>query len=300
MITTDVKLTVKDLKSDVKPIWCPGCGDYGVLSGVFKTIIDLQLDPSHVAIVSGIGCSGRFPAFVSAYGFHGVHGRALPLATGVKLANPELTVFVVGGDGDAFSIGAGHLPHAARRNVDLTYVVMDNNIYGLTKGQPSATSPADVAIDSTTRNRGRRKGMAGLLNLAQAGTPVNPIELALGYNASFVARAFSGKPKELNEILQAAVLHEGFSFVQVISPCTTFYDTYGLWRQLAEPLPDDHDPSDRAAAFRLAMEPGKGYIGIFFQAERPSFEDQLAKLVSQPTDAFAPVAISGLLEEFVI
>jgi 2-oxoglutarate ferredoxin oxidoreductase subunit beta len=251
-----------------------------------------------VAIISGIGCSGRFPAFANAYGFHGVHGRALPLATGVKLANPDWTVFAVGGDGDVFSIGAGHLPHAARRNVDITLVVMDNSIYGLTKGQPSATSPVDVAVDSTVKHRGRRKGMVGLLGLAQANEPINPIALTLGYNASFVARAFSGRLKELIEILKAAVLHTGFSFVQVISPCTTFYDTYGLWRQIAEPVPEDHDVTDRATAFKLALEPDKGYMGIFFQQERPSFEDHLARLIAEPTDAFAPSAISSLLNRF--
>ena len=298
MITTDVKLTVQDLKSGVKPIWCPGCGDYGVLNSVFRTIIDLSLDPSHVAIISGIGCSGRFPAFAKAYGFHGVHGRALPLATGVKLANPDLTVFVVGGDGDAFSIGAGHLPHAARRNVDLTYVVMDNSIYGLTKGQPSATSPANVAIDSTVNNKGRRKGMAGLLNLAQANEPVNPIAMALAYDASFIARGFSAKPRELNEILKAAVQHKGFSFVQVISPCTTFYDTFSFWRERAELLPEDHDPGDRAAAFARALEPDRGYLGIFYQKQRPAFEDEVARLVTEPTDRYAPTAISGLLDQF--
>jgi 2-oxoglutarate ferredoxin oxidoreductase subunit beta len=298
MITTDVKLSIKDLKSDVKPIWCPGCGDFGVLTSVFRTVIDLKLDPSHVAIVSGIGCSGRFPAFVNAYGFHGVHGRALPLATGTKLANPDLTVFVVGGDGDAFSIGAGHLPHAARRNVNLTYVVMDNSIYGLTKGQPSATSPEDVAIDSTVKNKGRRKGMAGMLNLAQANEPLNPLAMALAYDTSFVARGFSGSPKELNEILKTAVLHDGFSFVQVISPCTTFYNTYDLWREKAEPLPEDHDPSDRVTAFQRALETDRGYTGIFYRHERPSFEDQVAKLVAERSDTFAPTAISGLLDRF--
>ncbi|MBN1314434.1 MAG: 2-oxoacid:ferredoxin oxidoreductase subunit beta, partial [Anaerolineales bacterium] len=215
-----------------------------------------------------------------------------------KLANPELTVLVVGGDGDAFSIGAGHLPHAARRNVDITYVVMDNSIYGLTKGQPSATSPMDVVKDSTVKNKGRRKGMMGLLNLAQTVAPVNPIAMALAYQASFVARGFSGQPKELNELLKAAVLHKGFSFVQVISPCTTFYDTYQFWRELAEPLPEDHNPSDRSAAFDLALRIDKGYMGLFYQEERPCFEDQVEKLVAQPTDAFAPTAISSLLETF--
>jgi 2-oxoglutarate ferredoxin oxidoreductase subunit beta len=298
MITTELNLKLNDLRSDVKPIWCPGCGDYGVLSSVMRTIIDLKLDPSHVAVISGIGCSGRFPAFINTYGFHGVHGRALPVATGVKLANPELTVFVMGGDGDAFSIGAGHLPHAARRNVNLTYVVMDNSIYGLTKGQPSATSPVDVAVDSTVKNKGRRKGMAGMLTLAEAAEPVNPLAMVLSYGASFVGRGFSGKPKELNELLKAAVLHDGFSFVQVISPCTTFYDTYDLWRERVEPVPEGHDVTDRAAAFRLALEVDRGYIGLFYREERPSFEDQVAKLVAEPSDSHAPTAISGLLDRF--
>jgi 2-oxoglutarate/2-oxoacid ferredoxin oxidoreductase subunit beta len=298
MITTDVKFKINDLKSGVKPIWCPGCGDFGVLNSVFRTVIDLSLDPSHVAIISGIGCSGRFPAFAKAYGFHGVHGRALPLATGTKLANPDLTVFVVGGDGDAFSIGAGHLPHAARRNVDINYVVMDNNIYGLTKGQPSATSPMDVAEDSMVTKKGRRKGMSGLLNLAQANEPINPIAMALAYDASFVARAFSAQPRELAAILKAAVLHPGFSFVQVISPCTTFYDTYNFWREIAEPLPEDHDPTDRAAAFGRALEIDKGYLGIFYQKERPSFEEEMSRLVAEPTDEFAPTAVAGLLDKY--
>jgi 2-oxoglutarate ferredoxin oxidoreductase subunit beta len=192
----DEKLTVKDLKSDVKPIWCPGCGDFGVLSSVMKVIIDMQLDPASVAIVSGIGCSGRFPAFLNAYGFHGVHGRALPIATGLKASRPDLTVFVVGGDGDAFSIGGGHLAHAARRNIDITYVVMDNEIYGLTKGQPSATSPADILQLSTSgESKGNRKGMIGLLDTHQTEDALNPLAMLLAYNASYVARAFSGRPR---------------------------------------------------------------------------------------------------------
>src|SRR5512135_2592961 len=234
-----VKMTASDYKSSVKPIWCPGCGDFGVLSAFYKALADLQVDPCNAVIVSGIGCSGRFPAFVEAYGFHGVHGRALPLATGVKMANPNLTVCVVGGDGDAFSIGAGHVPHAARRNVDITYIVMDNEIYGLTKGQPSPTSPMGME---------KKASPYGTVD-----SPIDPIQMALAYNASFVARGFSSKPKEVTELIKAAMTHKGFSFVQVLSPCVTFYDTYDHFKQITAPMPEGHDPSDRGKAMTLAM-----------------------------------------------
>jgi 2-oxoglutarate ferredoxin oxidoreductase subunit beta len=234
MITLTEPIKVKDLKSDVKPIWCPGCGDFGVLNAVLKALTDLELDPAHVAIASGIGCSGRFPAFVNAYGFHGVHGRVLPLATGIKLANPELTVFAVGGDGDAFSIGAGHLPHAVRRNVDITYVVMDNEIYGLTKGQPSPTSPLGME---------RKASPYGTYDI-----PLNPIAMVLSYGATFVARGFSSQPR----------------------PCVTFYDTYARFKDIAVPIPEDHDPADRAAAMELALQTDIQHLGVFYQEERAS------------------------------
>jgi 2-oxoglutarate ferredoxin oxidoreductase subunit beta len=256
MITLTEPLTVKDLKSDVKPIWCPGCGDFGVLNALLKALTDLKLDPAHVAIASGIGCSGRFPAFVNAYGFHGVHGRVLPLATGIKLANPELTVFAVGGDGDAFSIGAGHLPHAARRNVDITYIVMDNEIYGLTKGQPSPTSPVGME---------KKASPYGTYD-----SPLNPIAMVLAYGATFVARGFSSQPRDLTELIKRAVQHPGFAFIQAISPCVTFFDTYAQFKETTAPIPEDHDPTDPAAAIQLALKRDAQYLGVFYE------EDQLS------------------------
>lgn len=256
MITIQEPIKVKDLKSDVKPIWCPGCGDFGVLNAMLKALSDLQLDPAHVVIASGIGCSGRFPAFVNAYGFHGVHGRVLPLATGIKVANPELVVFAVGGDGDAFSIGAGHLPHAARRNVDITYIVMDNEIYGLTKGQPSPTSPLGME---------KKASPYGTYD-----SPLNPLAMVLSYGASFVARGFSSQPRELTELIKRGVRHVGFSFIQVISPCVTFYDTYAHFKESTAPIPEDHDPLDRAAAIKLALEVNTQYLGVFYEEERAS------------------------------
>ena len=281
MITVAEKIAVKDLKSDLKPIWCPGCGDFGVLNALLKALTDLKLDPNYVTIASGIGCSGRFPAFVNAYGFHGVHGRVLPLATGIKLGNPELTVLAVGGDGDAFSIGAGHLPHAARRNVDITYIVMDNEIYGLTKGQPSPTSPI-----------GMKK------KVSPYGTydaPLNPIAMVLAYGASFVARGFSSQPRELTEIIKRGVQHKGFSFIQVISPCVTFFDTYAHFKEATAPLPDGHDPSDRLAAMKLALETGTHYLGIFYEDGRPPHDAGVRRVQEEAGDSFS---LENLLDFF--
>lgn len=246
-----------DYKSDVKPIWCPGCGDYGVLSAFYRALSDLGIAPEQAVIASGIGCSGRFPAFVEAYGFHGVHGRALPLATGIKMANPELLVCAVGGDGDAFSIGGGHVPHAARRNVDITYLVMDNEIYGLTKGQPSPTSPLGME---------KKASPYGTIE-----APLNPILMALAYNASFVARGFSARPKELIELIKMAVTHKGFAFLQIISPCVTFNDTYEHFKQITTPLPSNHDVTDRSRAMALALDEENMYLGVFYRVERPSY-----------------------------
>jgi 2-oxoglutarate ferredoxin oxidoreductase subunit beta len=284
-LAADKKLTVKDLKSDVKPIWCPGCGDYGVLSSVMKVIVDKRLDPSSVAVISGIGCSGRFPAFLSAYGFHGVHGRALPIATGLKAARPDLTVMVVGGDGDAFSIGGGHLSHAARRNINITYVVMDNEIYGLTKGQPSATSPADIlALSTSGERKGNRKGMIGLLNTHQTEESLNPLAMVLAYNASFVARAFSGRPKEMTDLIRQGLEHPGFSFIQVMSPCVTFYNTYDHYRDGVTDLPKEHDPGDKMAALALALDTSRFYTGLFYQEHRPTFDERIAAIQSAPDE----------------
>ena len=194
-----VNLTANDYKSEARPVWCPGCGDYGVLNSFYKAVSELGIPPEQLVVTSGIGCSGRLPAFINSYGLHGTHGRALPLATGIKMAHPELVVIAAGGDGDAFSIGMGHFPHTARRNMDLTYIVMDNQIYGLTKGQPSPTS---------------RKGLEKKASpYGTIDNPIDPIHMALSFNATFVARGFSSRPKELVKPLKAAIIHKGFSFL---------------------------------------------------------------------------------------
>jgi len=232
-------VNANEYKSQVKPIWCPGCGDYAVLTALLRAFATLQLPKEDIVIASGIGCSSRFPAFVDTYGIHGVHGRALPLASGIKLGRPETTVVAVGGDGDGFSIGGGHIPHAARRNINITYIVMDNNVYGMTKGQPSPTTPLGTV------------GKASPYGSQEQ--PLNPLLMALSYNVSFVARCFSGRPREMSQVFVQALRHPGFALIQVLSPCVTFFNTYDHYRRLTRPLPADHDPADRLKAMARAM-----------------------------------------------
>ncbi|MBI5034793.1 MAG: 2-oxoacid:ferredoxin oxidoreductase subunit beta [Chloroflexi bacterium] len=257
-----VNLTPNDYKSDLHPIWCPGCGDFGVLASFYKAVSELHIPNEQLVVVSGIGCSSRFPAFVNAYGFHGTHGRALPLATGVKMSRPELKVVTVGGDGDAFSIGMGHIPHAIRRNVDITYIVMDNEIYGLTKGQASPTSPLGMERKASPYGTVER--------------PLNPLLMALAAGASWVARGFSSKPKELTELIKQGMEHKGFSLLQVYSPCVTFYDTYDHFKQVTKPLPADHNSRDRMGAMKYAMDEENLYLGLFYQEERPTYDEAYA------------------------
>ena len=211
-------LKAKDYKSDIKPVWCPGCGDFAVLSAVTKALAYLQLAKERVAMISGIGCSSRLPAYVDSFGFHGVHGRALAVASGLKAARPDLTVLVAGGDGDGFSIGGNHFLHACRRNMDLTYIVMDNEVYGMTKGQASPTTQPDwVHSKLTPRGTGVRR--------------FQPAAIALAAGASFIARGFAGDPSGLTRLLVEAIQHPGFAFVHVLSPCQTFRPEQKEWKQ---------------------------------------------------------------------
>lgn len=246
----------KDYKSAVKPIWCPGCGHFGVESSLFRALAYLELPPEQVAVISGIGCSSRIPAYTQCYGFHGVHGRAPAVATGLKLARPELTVIVTSGDGDAFSIGGNHFIHACRRNVDMTLLVMDNEVYGMTKGQPSPTTPADW--DS---------------KIAPGGTGVNPfapLAVALASGANFIARGFSGDPNGVTRLLVEAIQHPGFSFVQVLSPCVTYRPEEKFWKKMvhSSSVEPTHDPA--VAGHRLLSDDGFT-TGVFYIGNRPSY-----------------------------
>jgi len=245
--------SVAEYRGDVKPVWCPGCGDFAVLSAMQKSMAAQELDPANVVVCSGIGCSGRTPAFVKCYGFHGLHGRVLPTATGIKLANPSLTVIAVGGDGDGLAIGGGHFPHACRRNVDITYLLLDNNIYGLTKGQFSPTSQVAESTASTP--------------YGNVEAQLDPVELAMTYGATFVARAFSGNPNHMAQLLTQAIQHKGFAFLHVISPCLTFAFPYDYYAPKVQMLPEDHDPRDRMQAMQAAMRADAIPIGLFYKQE---------------------------------
>jgi 2-oxoglutarate ferredoxin oxidoreductase subunit beta len=230
----------KDYRSELDPVWCTGCGDYGMLKALTQALADLEVVPEKLGVVSGIGCSSRLPGYTRAYAFNSLHGRALPIASGLKLARPDITTVVVGGDGDGFSIGLGHLPHAIRRNVDLTYAVLDNGLYGLTKGQSSPTTPIDVK---------HKKHLAGADD-----EPLNPVLLVLAAGCGFVARTHAGNLPHVREMLREAIRYPGFAFVQVLAGCVTFQPA-GYANDLharCQPVPADHDPTDAAAALELA------------------------------------------------
>ena len=250
----------KDYKTDIKPVWCPGCGDFATLSALTKTLAYLQLNKEEVSIISGIGCSSRLPAYIDSYGFHGVHGRALALASGLKAARPELTVIAVGGDGDGFSIGGNHFLHACRRNMDITYIVMDNHVYGMTKGQPSPTTEPDWVSKLAPHGTGLR--------------PFQPLAIALASGAGFIARGFAGDPMTLTRLIHEGLQHRGFSFIEVLSPCPTFRPEQKLWKQQVEPWPYDVTSDPVEAASRIHGDTGLS-TGVIFQRELPVWQPEL-------------------------
>lgn len=259
-----VPLKPLDYKGRIDPDWCPGCGDFAVLKGLQKVCSDLGIMPHEIVTVSGIGCSSNFPGYFNAYGMHTLHGRPLAVATGVKMANPELTVIATGGDGDGYGIGGNHFVHTARRNVDLTYLVMNNQIYGLTTGQVSPTSCINMKTKSTP--------------FGSVETPINPITSAIMNGATFVARGFSGDGKQLMDLMKKAIHHRGFALIDIFSPCVTFNhdNDYKFFKPRVKRLEDEgHDPSDWKSACEKAMQWGETiYTGLFLQKEQPSL-DQL-------------------------
>ncbi|MEO6036534.1 MAG: thiamine pyrophosphate-dependent enzyme [Verrucomicrobiota bacterium] len=253
-------LTKKEIAAD-HPTWCPGCGDFSVLALYFKLIEKRKMLHEQITTVAGIGCSSRFPYFVQAHGVHYIHGRALPFASGISLSRPDLHVFVFGGDGDAFSIGGNHVNHTARKNIKMTYVIMDNFVYGLTKKQTSPTSP--IGFKSKT-------DIWGAID-----QPVNPMKQLISAGATFVARATATNPNHLLQIMEAAMDHDGFSVVECLSECVEFYE--GAF-DAANPrkggafnlVPPEHDVTDEVAAYKLAGEAFPGHFGIFYKVNRPT------------------------------
>jgi len=278
-------------KTEIRPTWCPGCGDFGVVAAVEGALKRLQIPSHNVVIISGIGCSSNLPHFLSSYGFHGIHGRVLPVAEGIRWANHGLTVIGTGGDGDGFGIGAGHFVHAMRRNVDLTYVTMDNQIYGLTTGQASPTSTMGQKTKTTPE---------GVIE-----APIDPISLALASGATYVARGFSGDVKHLTDLVAGGIQHHGFSFVDVFSPCVTYnkLNTFDFFRQRVYKLESaGHDPKDIVAAWQRSLEWGaKIPIGLFYRVEKPTYED-LEEVLSAGPLVHQSTGLRGrerLLDEFV-
>lgn len=263
---SEFNYTANEYKSDLKPVWCPGCGDFGVLNSLYRSMAELRMDPHETVVVSGIGCSSRLPGYVEAYGFNSLHGRALPIATGIKMANPKLNVVVVGGDGDGIAIGGNHFLHTARRNADLTYIMMDNQIYGLTKGQAAPTTPIGDKTKSTTYGNPE--------------AAVDPCALAISFGATWVGRGFSGDIKGTAELMKQAMQHRGFAFLDIISPCVTWRgdDQHKEFRAKVRAVPADHDRTNMNAALAFTSEGGPITTGVLFDVSHATLIDEIVEI----------------------
>ena len=278
------RCSAKDFGNELKPKWCPGCGDFGVMNALYRALASVGRPPHEIAFVSGIGCSSRIPEYTTAYGFNSLHGRALPIAQGIKMAHPELLVLVAGGDADAFSIGGGHFPHAVRRNPDLTYLVMDNQVMGQSDGQVSPTSAKGA------KSRGSTQGSLE--------APINPVLYALAYGAHFVAQGIPADLDGLSKLIEEAIRFPGFAFINIQSPCITFGDpdmqVLVQKTRMKKLKTEGHDPADRAAAMELAQASGDGlYTGVLYKNPNPppSYGSLIASRqrtpALEPSDALA-------------
>lgn len=268
-------VTLNDYTTNEKPQWCPGCGDFGMVMAIKTALTELNIPPHMTAIASGIGCSGKAPHYIHSYGFESLHGRSVPCASAIKLANHDLTVIAEGGDGDGYGIGMEHFMHVMRRNYDMTYIVHNNQIYGLTTGQASPTTMQGMKSKSTPH---------GVLE-----TSFNPIATAIASGATYVARGFAGDMRHLTDLIKGAITHKGFALVDVFQPCVTFNktNTYQWFQQRVYKLDGAHNPKDQDAALAKAFEQEKtNYeklpIGLFYQEERPTYEGQLPQLKKGP------------------
>ena len=292
-MATVVELPAETYKGPVDPDWCPGCGDFGVLRALQTAAGKCGIQPHELLVVSGIGCSSNLPGFINAYGIHSLHGRSVPVATGAHLANTSLKTIITGGDGDGYGIGVGHFIHAMRRNLDVTYIVMDNQIYGLTTGQASPTTTRGHKTKSTP------KGNAEI--------PLNPLALAITAGATFVARGFSGEPAQLQDLMAQAIQHKGFALIDVFSPCVTYnkVNTYPWFKERVYKLEDEKwDTSDPMKAIQKTFEWGEKIpLGLFFKSDQVTYEDtepvlQRGPLVKQPIGISAET-MREFLEEMI-
>lgn len=255
--------TRQDFTNDVKPNWCPGCGDYGVLAAIQSAAVNCGIEPHRLVMATGIGCSSRIAGYIRSYGFHSLHGRALPLAQGIKMANRDLVVVAGGGDGDGFAIGTNHTIHAMRRNMDITYIVMDNQIYGLTKGQTSPHTPHGTVTNTAPQG--------------SIETPLLPSLVALSSGAGFVAQGFSGDMKLTTELIEKGIQHKGFSFINIFSPCVVYHRarSYDWYRDnlISANTIEGYDPGDFSWAVKETIDKNGLITGLLYQKERPSFQD---------------------------
>lgn len=289
---------VKDFETKQFPTWCPGCGDFGIWTALKNAFVAQGLEPHQVVVVFGIGCSGNMASFLNVYGFHGLHGRAIPVATAIKLCNSALHVVAIGGDGDGYGIGLGHLLHAMRRNVDITYVVHNNQVYGLTKGQTSPTSEKGFVTKSTP---------FGVIE-----EPVDPIALAIDIGATYVARGYAGNVKQLTDLIVGGMKHKGFALVDAMQPCVTYNHLntfHWFYQRVYELDKEGHNPADKHAAWQKAMEwPTQLMVdenrldkiptGLFYQEQRSTYGDELPQIAGTPLvkQAIDNIDITPLME----
>ncbi len=266
-MSNNLKL-LTDLDTGSKCNWCPGCGDFGILVALKQALFELKINPEETMIVSGIGCGSQTPHLVKVYGFHSLHGRALPVATAMKMANHKMNVIIIGGDGDGYGIGIAHLIHSSRRNYNVTYIVQNNQVYGLTKGQTSPTSDHGYVSKSTPE---------GVIEV-----PIRPLSIALSAGATFIARGYAGDIMYLKKLIMDGIQHKGFSLIDILQPCVTFnkINTYQWYQQRIHKLDtENHDPTDRMAAFKLTEEWGEKIpVGIYYKEDRWLYEDELLML----------------------
>lgn len=271
-IKEEYHLKPSDFNTSRRPTWCTGCGNFAIWNAMKKTFVKLLLYPHQILVVYGIGCSGNGINFLKSYSFHSLHGRTLPVATGAKIANHKMAVIAVSGDGDGMGIGGNHFIHTCRRNINITNIMHDNRVYGLTTGQTSPTSNLGFRSRSTP---------SGVLEM-----PVNPVSLALAAGATFVARGFSGDIAQLSEIMRKAIKHRGFSFIDILQPCVTFnrVNTYDYYREKVYRIDSikNYDRTDLEHAFKRAIEEERLSTGIFYQVQRPIYEDGLKQIDRKP------------------
>jgi 2-oxoglutarate ferredoxin oxidoreductase subunit beta len=267
-----VALQSKEYKENLSAFWCPGCGHHGVLTSLLRALSEVGVDPNFLVNISGIGCSSRLPYFVKSYKMHTLHGRAGPVATGAQLARPDLAIVVTGGDGDGFSIGGGHMPHLARKNVNVTYVLMDNHVYGLTKCQASPTSRREMKT-ATTPYGGVEE-------------PLDPVLYMLTYGASYVAQSYAANAKLTTRLIKEGMEHKGFAFINVLSHCPTFneIDDAKSFKGASDEVAPEHDVTDLDAAMHvvnMATRAGRIPTGLLYRVERPTLDERMAELVQR-------------------